>query len=217
MAQHSIHTMTFDFRGTLESEGIVTLQNAQEDIQAAITYLQREDVIREYKIDRRRLILGGISFGGGMALTYAANHPQIKRIFSLAGDDYGEFAREYKRNPEYAAMIDGLFEALRTSSETVRFADYDMIKDLTQNPEPYDLRLNAAALADRDILLIGGWDDSNVTIDHKILPFYRALQEAGAQDVQIVAFQDDHSFEKSGEEIAALIIRWLKSPEPGKE
>ena len=86
-----------------------------------------------------------------------------------------------------------------------------IIKELLQNLTPYDLRLNAAALANRDILLIGGWDDVNVTIEHKILPFYRALVEAKARNVQIVAFQDDHSFERSRDKLATLIIHWVKS------
>ena len=92
--------------------------------------------------------------------------------------------------------------------------DIQLKKELLDDPRPYDLRLNAPALADRDILLIGGWDDHEVTIEDRILPFYRALKEAGAQTVQIAAVQDDHSFEKCGQEVVELIVRWLKSPEP---
>jgi dipeptidyl aminopeptidase/acylaminoacyl peptidase len=210
MAQNGINTLTFYFRGTGKSEGRASFENALADIQAAITYLHQPEVVRKYKVDTNRLILGGVSFGGGMALAYAANQPSIKRIFAIAGDDYGEFAREYKRNAAFAARIDGIFAELEAPSGPIRFDGQAVIKELLHNPTPYDLRLSAAALADRDMLLIGGWDDVNVTIEHKILPFYRALVEAEARNVRIVAFQDDHSFARSKDELAALIIDWIK-------
>lgn len=214
LAQRHCHVLTFTYRGVLSSEGIVTLRNVQQDIQAAITFLQQGDILSQYSFDAGQLILGGVSFGGGMALSYAARHPEIRRIFALAGEDYGEFARDYQHKPEFAAMIDALFENLKSSPERVRFDDHDLIRELIDDPAPYDLRLNASALADRDILLIGGWDDAGVTIEHKILPFYRALKEAGAQTVQIAAVQDDHSFEKCSQEVVELIVRWLNSSGP---
>lgn len=213
LAQRDIHVLTIDFRGTLQSEGLFSLSNAQEDIQAAIAFLKQDGVLSPYRFDAGKLILGGVSFGGGMALAYAAVHPEIRRIFSLAGDDYGEFAREYARNPEFAATIEAVFEGLRPFSNTVRLASSQPMQELLQDPSPYDLRLNAPALVDRDILLIGGWNDGNVTIEDKILPFYRALQSAGAKQVQIAAVQDDHSFEKCGQEVLELVVQWLS---PGR-
>ena len=110
-------------------------------------------------------------------------------------------------------MIDAILEELKSPAGPVRFEGKAANEELMQNPTPYDLRINAAALANRDILLIGGWDDTNVTIEHHILPFYRTLVNTNAQKVQITAFQDNHEFEKSREELAATIIRWIKSPQ----
>jgi pimeloyl-ACP methyl ester carboxylesterase len=211
MSRHGFNTLTFNYRGTHKSEGTFSLQNTLEDIQAASAYLHQERVIREFQVNASELVLGGYSYGGGMALAYAANHPEIKRIFSMAGTDHGEFAREYERNPAMAEMIDAMFKELESPAGPVRFTGKAVIEELVQNPAPYDLRSNAAALADRDILLIGGWDDPNVTIEHNVLPFYRALVEANAREVQIAAFQDNHAFERSREELAAIVIRWVKS------
>jgi len=147
-----------------------------------------------------------------MALAYAAGHPEIKRIFSIAGTDHDEFAREYMRNSTFSEMIDAMFEELKFPTGPVHFEGKEAIKVLTQNPDPYDLRLSATALANRDILLIGGWDDLNVTIEQHILPFYRALIDANARKLQIIAFQDNHAFERSREELAATVVRWVKSP-----
>jgi len=217
MIQYGINILTFNYRGIYKSEGIFSLQNTYEDIQAASTYLHQEEVICKFKVDASKLILGGYSYGGGMALAYAAKYPGFKRIFAIAGADHGEFAREYKRNPTFAEMIDTIFEELKSPAGPVRFEGKAAegkaaegkaaIEELTQNPTPYDLRINATALANRD-----SWDDTNATIEHHLLPFYRALVNTNAQKVQITAFQDNHEFEKSREELAATIIRWIKSP-----
>lgn len=212
MIQHGINILTFNYRGIYKSEGTFSLRNTHKDIQAATAYLHQEEVVSRFKVDTSKLILGGWSYGGGMALAYAANHPGIKRIFSIAGTDHGQFAREYKRNPTFAEMADAMFEELKSPTGPVRFEGKAAIEELAQNPVPYDLRLNATALAGRDILLIGGWDDPNVTIEHHILPLYRALIDADAQKIQIVAFQDNHAFERSREELAATVARWVKSP-----
>ncbi|RLC34418.1 MAG: hypothetical protein DRH33_09350 [Candidatus Nealsonbacteria bacterium] len=102
MVQQGINILTFNYRGIYKSEGIHSLQNTYEDIQAANKYLHQEEVICKFKVDTSKLILGGYSYGGGMALAYAAEYPGFKRIFAIAGTDHGEFAREYKRNPLFA-------------------------------------------------------------------------------------------------------------------
>lgn len=211
MSQHGINTLTFNYRGTHHSKGTYSLRNTIQDIQAAIEYLHQEEVVREFQIDIGRLVLGGWSYGGGMALAYAASHPEIKRIFSIAGTDHGEFAREYMRNTTFSEMIDAMFEELKFPTGPVHFEGREVIEELTQNPDPYDLKLSAPALADRDLLLIGGWDDTNVTIELNILPLYRALVNAEAQQVHIVAIQDNHAFEKCRDKLARTVTSWLKS------
>lgn len=211
MSQHGINTVTFNYRGTHQSEGTCGWRNTLEDIHAAMEYLHQEEIIREFQIDTDRLILGGYCYGGAMALAFAISHLEIKRIFSIAGTDQSECAREYMRNPAFAQMVDTLLEELKFPAGPVHFKERKVMKELTQNPDPYDLKLGATALTDRDILLIGGWNDPDSTIEHHILPLYRALENAGAQQVRIVAFQDSHEFEECREELAWSVVRWVKS------
>jgi len=210
MSQHGINALTFNYQGTHQSEGTCGLRNTLKDIQAAIEYLHQDDVIHEFQIDTGRLVLGGYSYGGGMALAYAASHPEIKRIVSIAGTDHGEFAREYMRNSTFAEMIDASFEEMKFPAGPVHFGGKEAIPVLTQNPDPYDLRLGAPALADRDILLICGWHDPYVTMEHHILTLYRALVNAKAQQVRMVAFQDNHEFVKCRPELAQTVTSWVK-------
>jgi pimeloyl-ACP methyl ester carboxylesterase len=208
MSRQGINLLTFNYRGTHNSEGIFSFENSLEDIEAAYAYLHQERITREFQVVTNKLVLGGISYGGGMALTYAASHPEIRRVVSIAGTNNGEFAQEYLRNPTFAQWFDTWFEEQKFPAGRVRSEGREGFKWL-QNPDPYDLKLGATALA--DILLIGGWDDQCTTIEHHVLPFYRALMEADARSVQIATVQDNHAFERSREELAAIVIRWVKS------
>lgn len=216
LSKEGINALTFHYSGTHQSQGEYSFGDTQKDIRAAFELIHRSENVSRYRIDTTRIYLGGYSYGGGMALTYAANHPEITTVFSIAGTDHGEFMREYFRNREFAVMIDAMFEELNAPSGPVRFAKGATPKETTpeiiaESDSTIDLRKSAPLLAPKDILLVGGWDDPNVTIDHHILPLYRALQNEKAKNVKIVAFQDDHSFRNSRAELARMIIDWLKS------
>jgi hypothetical protein len=64
-------------------------------------------------------------------------------------------------------------------------------------------------------LIICGLDDD--TAYDFILPFYRALKEVNAQNVQITAFQDDHTFLKTRKELSATITQWIKAISENQE
>lgn len=211
LAPAGFNVLTFNYSGTHRSEGKFNMQNTLKDIQAAYDYVHRSDAVLRFHIDTTRIVLGGHSYGGGMALTYAAQHPEIRRVISIAGNDHGEFAREYLRNPQMAQTMDSVFDKLKAPEGPIHFEGRGVLKKLAANPAPFDLRLSANNLASRDILLIGGWEDEKVTIDHNLLPFYRALKKAGASKVRFVTYHTDHSFRNVREELAAQLIQWMQA------
>lgn len=209
MIKESINVLTFNYRGTWGSEGDFTLENSLQDIQSTFEYLHQKEIISEYKLDTSQIILGGYSFGGGMSLTFAANHSEIRRIISIAGNDHGEFVREYLRNESMAEVINDMFDKLKAPEGPVRFEGHAALQELIDNVNFYDLRLSAPKLADREILLIGGWDDVNVTIENNLLPLYRALKKENAQNVEFIAYHTDHSFVNVRDKLAEDIIKWI--------
>ncbi len=216
LSEAGINSLTFNYSGTHQSEGLYSFINTQKDIQAAYDFIHQPENMAVYRIDTSRVILGGYSYGGGMALTYAANHPEITSVFSIAGTDHGEFFREYFRNDDFKQMIDNMFEQLTAPDGPVRFPEGGKPKDITGEDiaaadSTFDLRKYAPLLLLKNILLIAGWDDVNVTMDHYILPFYRALQKQNADKVTIVAFQDDHAFKKVRQKLTDTVIEWIKT------
>jgi dienelactone hydrolase len=216
LAEAGFNALTFNFGGSYQRPGESSMPNAQREIQAAFDFIRRQENAEKYKVDRSRIVLGGWCFGGGMALGYAVGHDEVTAVFSIAGNDHGEFLREYSRNPEFQKLVDGMFASWTKPPYEVRFAKGALPKEiaaagLDQLDPIFDLRASAPRLAGKEILLVGGWNDRQVTIDRFILPFYRALEKAGAKNVTIIAFQDDHYFKKSREPLARAVIDWLKS------
>lgn len=214
--QSGILTLTFNYSGTYGSEGDYTMENTSKDIDAAFEFLTTKENVVRYNIDTSKFYLGGYSYGGGMALTYAAKNPQIKKIFSIAGTDHGEFFREYFLNDNFAKMIDEMFDQLKAPNGPVRFMKGKLPKETTQEDVAaadftIDLRKCAPLIANRKILLIAGFDDPMVTMENHMLPLYRALQNENAENVRFVAFQDNHSFRKYREEIAWTILNWINN------
>lgn len=215
LSEVGINTLTFNYSGTHHSEGEFNFENTQKDIGAVFEFIHQSQNILKFKIDTTRIILGGYSYGGGMAFTYAANHPEIREVFSIAGNDHGAFMEEYKRNSEMQKEIDKMFEDLKARTETVRFGPGGTAKGIAEmkviesNPT-YDLRNCAKLLVQKKLLLIAGWDDKNVSVEKIVLPLYRELKKEKAQNVKIVAVHDNHSFGNSREELAEAIIKWIK-------
>ncbi len=211
LATAGVNVLTFNYSGTHKSEGEFTMSNTLTDIQTAYDYLHQSDIVRRFHVDTSQVVLGGYSYGGGMALTYASHHSEIRRVISIAGTDHGEFAREYLRNPQMAQTMDSVFDKLKTPEGPIHFEGRGVLKKLAANPAPFDLRLSANNLASRDILLIGGWEDEQVTIDHTLLPFYRALKKAGASKIRFLTYHTGHSFRAVREELAAQLIQWMQA------
>lgn len=216
LAEAGINAMTFNYSGTHQSQGKFNFENTQKDIHAVFKFIHQPENIRKLKIDTTRIYLGGYSYGGGMALTYAANHPEIKRVISIAGNDHGAFIRAYNSNPNMKKAIDDMFTKLSPPTGNIRFAKGGIPKEVAEmkfiekNPA-FDLRKCANLLYDRDILLIGGWDDLNVSYENILLPLYRALKKENAKQIRMVSFHDTHSFTHSREKLAQTIIKWIKN------
>ena len=209
-----IVSLTFNYSGTYRSEGEYSMEKTPLDIEAAFKFLVSPSSINTYKLDTTNITLGGYSYGGGMSLTYATRKPEIKKIFSIAGTDHGEFFRQYFGNEEFASFIDGMFEQLKAPNGPVKFETGKMPKDTTpeliaQADSTIDLRKSVPLLLDRQILLIAGIDDPVVTMESHMLPLYRTFQAQKAS-IKFVTVQDDHSFQRSRDVIAKTLINWIK-------
>jgi len=93
-----------------------------------------------------------------MALAYAASDSSIRQLVSIAGNDLGEFAREMQRNTAFADAVRQMLRSIRAPEGPARFDMGAGNQELFDNQKVFGLRENASRLADRSILIIGGWE-----------------------------------------------------------
>ena len=120
--------------------------------------------------------------------------------------------REYVRDADYRRMIDEIFDGMEGPDSPWRLAPGATPREIAEQGigiDAYDLRVAAPRLADRHLLLVGGWDDLNVKVETHLLPLYRALRSHGARHVSIRAFRDGHGFEGVRDELASTLLRWV--------
>jgi pimeloyl-ACP methyl ester carboxylesterase len=204
-----IHVCMFNPRGVHQSEGIASHANTMQDIGAAWQWLRQAEVARRFELDTMRLVLGGYSFGGGMAMAYAAQDPSVRRVVSIACPDLGEVGRQLQRDPTFAEAIRRSLWSTRSPEGPARFDLDAIIQEIVDRPDVYGLRENAANLADREILLIGGWEDKEAALELFLLPLYRALRGAGAANATFLVYHTDHDFTNVREQLASDIADWL--------
>lgn len=197
-----VETFVLTPRGWYESEGEASFSNALQDIGVALRW------VREHST--HEVALGGHSFGGGMALVYSAQDPTVRRIISVAGTDHGILIRHYLSDPSFAADFKPILESTLAPEGPIRANADSIIRELTEGQAAYGLQEQASALTDRSILMFGGWEDVNVTVDESLLPFYRSLRAAGATDVTFRVYHTNHGFENVREAVQDEILAWLR-------
>jgi dienelactone hydrolase len=199
---HGVNVVTFAPRGSHGSGGVPSIAHFIDDIGAALQWL-RGDGGKAFRVDAERIVIGGYSLGGGLAMAYAIRDSTVGGVVSIAGNDLGEFARRLRRS---SAAVAGL----RQSLTRMGMPDPDaVIREILDGESAFGHTENAPRLAGRAILLIGGWDDTTAPIETVVLPFYRSLKRQLESDVTIIAYQDGHAFPRSREEMASDIRAWL--------
>ncbi len=209
LSQAGINVLTFNYRGTFQSEGYFSFPNAVADIGAALRFLQESHHRETYHIHPDKIILGGWSFGGAIAPAGAVQNPAFKQIFMISGRSFGQEARQIGSDPAYAQQVAQNLISLRSPEGPVNFQD-DLIPGLVAYQDALDHEKLASLLHDRHILLIGGWEDDITPMEAHTIPFYRALVNGGAANVRIEAVQDDHEFSRSKAQIVQFILNWLR-------
>lgn len=218
LSQQGINVMEMTPRGHQASEGIYTHSNALQDIRAAMQWLRQPDIQAHFNVEMNKFILAGYSNGGGLAMAYAASDPQVRNVISCAANDFGQFGREVIQHRAVAksASMEGILSWLWSTQApqgSARFNPEASLQELIDHPDIFGLRENAVNLADRSILMFGGWEDEGPTIENYQLPLYRALKAAGADKVTFIVYHTTHNFSNVRERLATDIVDWIQRQE----
>lgn len=210
LTKEGFNALSFNYRGTWGSEGLFTASNSLEDVISAICYVKSSLAVQEFNVDLPNIAVIGYSFGGGMASLGSLNNPTVRRVVYVAGGNLSEVARMMQQSAEFRRQILTMLDQGISDSGFNSLPAEKLFGEVFTNMDKYDLVMHAEALSDKAFLMIGGWRDQENTIEHHILPLYRALQRYEAKQVQIEILDTDYSFTNVRDQLAEKIISFLK-------
>jgi uncharacterized protein len=210
LMEEGFNALAFNYHGTWGSEGLFTNANSVEDVISAIRYVKSSLVVREFNVDPSSIAIIGYSYGGGMALLGVLNDPTVRKVIYIAGGNLSEVGRMMRQSDEFRRAILKMVDQGISDSGFNSLPAEEGFAEVFADMDKYDFVKHAEALSSKDILIIGGWRDQANTVEHHVLPLYRALQKHGAKQVQIEMFDTDHSFTNVRSQLADRIVSWLK-------
>jgi hypothetical protein len=215
MSQRGINAFAFNYSGNWESEGVCTPKTSLQDVESAISFLKSDEMIKRFRIDTAKISIVGYSYGGGFALLGSLCDPGVRKVVSLAGGDLSLIPKMDEQSEEFRKFHEAYIDKCESDSKVVRgIGGRGVHEFLSKHRDEYSFVKHAKKLANKDILLIGGWQDQDATVEDHILPLYRALLRNGAKSVRIEVFDTDHSFENVKKELTNLIVSWIMEESP---
>jgi pimeloyl-ACP methyl ester carboxylesterase len=209
LSARDVNVLIFSNRGVQNSGGSLTYSNALDDAGAALEWLNTPAARSRFHIDPHRIVLGGYSFGGAVAILHAARDTSVRRVLAIAGADHSVYARRIREEHGYREAIRSVLENAKAPRGRVRFDPDALLDEIVANESAYAHPPHAPRFAGRAVLLIGGWEDSTCPVEREILPMYRALKAAPGSDPSVIAYPDGHAFGNSRERLAEDIHAWL--------
>lgn len=212
LSEAGINVLTFNYRGTHGSEGFFTLAGVDQDVAAARRWLRSDETRARFDVDAESIVVGGYGIGGGLAMAHASTDLDITAVFSISGFDQAVAMDRYAGDPFYANGLDAMLNGPVADGAEVRWERGDFfgfIKEAMQSTGRWDLKSAAPQLARKRLLLVAGLDDVQVPLEDHVLPLYRVLRGLGTRDLELVVYQDDHSFGGARDALARTLANWI--------
>lgn len=199
--------------GDLDAFGRNNFSKEQDDLKAVFSWIEAQG--SHYDVDVNRLYLMGHSRGGGSAIVFAEQNPQVKALITLASVGSLNYSSLF-HDPVQSAIWkkEGKHIVMNGRTNQAMPLYYQLFEDFKANEEAFDIK-RAIANTDQAILIIHGTDDQAVSLAH-------AFDLAEAQPNAVLKVIDEgnhvlggyHPYEEKGlpkhmEEAADSILQFL--------
>jgi pimeloyl-ACP methyl ester carboxylesterase len=194
------NVLLFNYRGTWGSTGTFSQSSAIEDTAAVVRFLRDPANVVTYRIDPRRLVIIGHSFGGFLAGYEGSHDPDISAIGIISATNLGKINFDPKER-------DTRLKRWQTQLHPVHGATAsDLFTEAERHAKEWDYVQWADALRTRPLLLVEA-DDQNHT-DMEALA--SALRQKGSARLEQKVVATDHSFSDHRIALQTIVIDWLQ-------
>ncbi|MBL0385260.1 alpha/beta fold hydrolase [Tumebacillus sp. ITR2] len=199
--------LLLNYRGAWGSQGNFSFANALEDVQAALAYLRREDVVAEFKLDTSKLVLVGHSMGGFLSLMTTAGDADVTGVASISGFNFGLAAEIVGDDERSLAEVTAMFE--ESTFFLTGINGRELTQQIADHGAAWNLVHQAKSITTRPVLLLGALrDDVGPTALHHD-SLVEAFQRANAQHLQHLTVDTDHNWDDAREALAEHLLSWL--------
>lgn len=194
------NVLIFNYRGTWGSPGTFSQSSAIEDTAAVVRFLREPANVATYRIDPRRLVIIGHSFGGFLA-GYQGSHDQdIAAIGIISATNLGKINFDSKER-------DTRLKRWQTQLHPVHGASaFDLFAEAERHAKEWDYVQWADALRTRPVLLVEADDQNHADME----ALASALRQKGSARLEQKAVATDHSFSDHRIALQTIVIDWLQ-------
>lgn len=191
-----------NFRGTWGSLGEYSVENANEDVKNAISYLQNPENVKKMRVETEKIVLIGHSFGGFNAFYGAANFEGVSCVVGMAASDIGHHVRRVERGErDYWPWI-------RERDIIKGYSREIAIEEFTRNKNAFFVMNFGAKLKGTPTLIITPEFDGKISVERQKETAKR-FEEAGVDVTLEIIEGADHSFSARRIALMTAITNWL--------
>jgi len=167
----------FDYRGSWASQGVFSFKHCVEDVVNVVSWCKKYS--DSFHIDTGNIVLFGHSMGGWVCLKALAQLPGVKKGFALSTWDIAGSTAKGKGDLKVIAKNAGSYFVLNATPA-------EQFGPVVNNPGYYDLRNDAKALANKQIIML---DEHNFN-----KPIANAIQQENSVYFDYEVWPTDHPF-----------------------
>jgi len=199
------NVLTFTYRGAWGSPGEFSIAHSIEDGNAAVDYLRQPEVAAKYRVDPKRIVLGGHSMGGFAAAEVAASRKDLMGLLLLDPWNVGMEGEPVRADASKRAELVAGFDDLGNS--LVGATAQTLADEVEHSPAGWDLRTLAPQLAKQRVYLM--WADRGIAEQNQALA--KALEAAGAPRLTKAHLASDHAFSDHRIALSRAVVAWLQA------
>lgn len=194
------NVLLFNYRGTWGSIGTFSQSSAIEDTAAVVRFLRDPANVATYRIDPRRLVIIGHSFGGFLAGYEGSHDPDISAIGIISATNLGKINFDPKER-------DTRLKRWQTQLHPVHGATAsDLFAEAERHAKEWDYVQWADVLRTRPVLLVEADDQNHADME----ALASALRQKGSARLEQKAVATDHSFSDHRIALQTIVIDWLQ-------
>jgi pimeloyl-ACP methyl ester carboxylesterase len=194
------NVLIFNYRGTWGSTGTFSQSSAIEDTATVVRFLRAPANVATYRIDPRRLVIVGHSFGGFLAGYIGSHDPDISAIGVISATNLGRINFDPKERDTRLKRWQTQLHPLHGATASDLFAEAE------RHAKEWDYVQWADGLRTRPVLLVEADDQNHADME----ALASAMRQKGSTRLEQKAVATDHSFSDHRIVLQTIVINWLQ-------